>query len=85
MYTVKIPASNGGMSCSIANNTTETDSTCTKTCPVDCSGNWGVWSDCSANTGKKYRTFNITVTPLNNGKSCPAPEITDCQVDCSGN
>jgi hypothetical protein len=77
-----IPEMYGGKSC----DDPIISQSCTKNnCKVDCSGNWGNWSNCNANTGTKTRTFNISIKPSNNGDICPTPETIKCQVDCSGN
>jgi hypothetical protein len=75
-YRVSRPASNGGTSCSIANNTTEIDTTCRKTCQIDCIGNWGEWSACAATCngvnataprpGTRIRTYRV-IRPVSNG------------------
>ena len=78
-YKVTRPLSNGGQTCPIANNTTETDSTCQITgCPVDCSGNWSNWSDCAFTcdginafiTGTKRRTYTRRTVAINRGRAC---------------
>ena len=77
-YRITTPSANNGRTCSIANNTTETNTT--ETCNIDCSGNWNVWSVCN-NQGKRTRTFNN----LNNSINCPTDQIENCPFDCSGN
>ena len=52
--------------------------------PIDCSGNWNVWSICDTYLGTKTRTFNMIKAPLNGG-ICPGPEIIKCPIDCSWN
>ena len=72
-----------GNPCPKANNEIETinDSICTKTdCPIDCSGNWGDWSVCSAITGQRTRTVNRTINPLNGGRICPVPQTENCTI-----
>jgi hypothetical protein len=78
IYKIITPASNGGVNCNILDGKIETDNNCIKTCPIDCSGNWNYWSDCSANS--KSRTFQI----LNGNTNCniPAPQSIYCYNDC---
>jgi hypothetical protein len=90
-YRITRPVSNGGRTCPIADNITETDITCSKTdCQVDCSWNWGNWSECSAiagqrsitgTIGQRTGTFNRTINPLNGGRTCPVPPyIQNCII-----
>jgi hypothetical protein len=75
------PETNGGKPC----DPLEISQLCIKQdCKVDCSGNWGKWSDCSAKTGTQTRTFDISINPLNDGRACPIPEseTIQCPVDC---
>ena len=53
----------------------------------DCSGNWNIWSDCSANTGIRSRTYRILNDAKTGGVPCPSQllESDNCNVDCSGN
>jgi hypothetical protein len=80
-YRVTRPVSNGGRTCPIADNTTETNSTCQKTdCPIDCSGDWDEWSDCVATSNcdgsnpyiinKKKRRYIVKTPASNGGASC---------------
>ena len=81
IYTIKRFANGGGEECDVSNNKIDIDLTCTNTsCPVDCSGNWSDWSDCSANcdginaistgTGIRSRTYTITTPADNEGEAC---------------
>ena len=51
-------------------------------CNVDCSGNWNVWNDCSANTGMQSRTYRIINKHKNNGLVCPSNllEFQKCET-----
>jgi hypothetical protein len=94
-YKVTRPVSNGGRTCPIADNTTETDNTCSKTdCPVDCVGNWGEWNACAATcdginataprTGTRTRTYRVTRPVSNRGRTCPiADNTTETDITCS--
>jgi hypothetical protein len=94
-YKVTTPAINGGISCPLS----QIDSTCIKTdCPVNCVGEWNIWSDCDATcdginasvTGTTTRTFTVITPKSNNGTSCPiSPEtekckVTNCPINCIG-
>jgi len=84
-FTVTTPSANGGIACTIANNTTETR-TCTKDCSVNCIGSWGNWEDiCNDYKGNKTRTFTITTPAANGGIACPRPTtetvIYHCNID----
>lgn len=49
---------------------------------VDCEGNWNNWGTCSKTCGggTRTRTWNTTVTPLNNGAACPATQSQSCNT-----
>ena len=53
-------------------------------CQVDCVGDWGTWTACNEITGQitsigqRTRTINITINPLNGGRTCPVPQIQNC-------
>jgi len=56
-------------------------------CPVDCEGSWGQYSDCSATcgTGLQARMFTITQEAMHGGKACPkvngAMEDHECSTE----
>jgi len=87
-YIVRTVAINRGRTCPIADNTTETDSTCSKTdCSVNCVGDWGEWNACSATcnginaisrigTGTRSRTYRVRTTEINGGAVCPIANNT---------
>lgn len=62
---------------------------------VDCVGDWGEWSNCSADCGggERSRTYTITTPASGSGASCPnlsddvqteACNINECNADCIG-
>lgn len=64
-------------------------------CPVDCEGEWGEYSGCSASCGGgvQSRVYKVTQQALHGGKQCPKangavedhPCSTEqCEVHCSG-
>ena len=92
-YTITKKMQFGGKVCDALNGAVDT-SDCSLTCPVDCSGTWSTWTDCSGNcdSATKTRTFTITTDAKNGGKVCDAlngaVDTSDCSltcpVDCSG-
>ena len=91
IYTITKPDSN-------TLKTIETEASCTKTCPINCIGNYSEWGECEANCdenqkkseGKKKRTFTITRHQSNGGLSCSEKStdtdkcIRTCPVNCIG-
>lgn len=60
-------------------------------CPVDCAGSLGSWSECSAKCGggTQSRPFEMRTPPAHGGDPCPASESrscneNECPVDCDG-
>jgi hypothetical protein len=78
--------------------TIETDATCTKICPINCTGEYSDWGNCEAicnenqktSEGLQKRTFKITREQSNGGLPC-SEETTEtqkcvktCPVNCIG-
>eukprot|EP01052_Picozoa_sp_SAG31_P015833 SAG31_NODE_1028_length_10273_cov_22.700413_4_plen_1559_part_00 len=98
-YTVTTVAAYGGADCEIPSGTTETIECNSHACPVpvDCSGVWGVWTDCSAECGggERSRSYQVITAAAYGGSdgTCQAPDATiqtescnsdACPVDCEG-
>jgi len=82
-YTVTRPAVNEG-SCDLP-LPEHLSQICTKTdCPVDCIGDWGVWTPCVATCdginasrlGTRTRTYIIRTVAINGGAVCPIANDT---------
>ena len=97
LFTITTQAEGSGLGCNVSHNHTVAVSCNTEDCPVDCVGEWGPWSDCSASCGANgtaWRLFNVSVTATGGGSSCTAASSelderscntdADCPVDCVG-
>ena len=58
-------------------------------CPIDCQGDYGPWSDCSAECGdgEQHSAFEATQDSQNGGAACPDDKTQTCNenpcpVDC---
>jgi hypothetical protein len=87
-FTITTPSANGGIACTIANNTVGSE-TCTKDCSVNCIGSWGDWRSCSTCNdinnnlqGSKTRTFTITTPSANGGIACTIANNTIVSETC---
>jgi uncharacterized membrane protein YgcG len=65
----------------------------TATAAIDCIGDWGDWSDCSASCGggTKERSYSVATAAANGGQPCPgdSPQSMACNeqgclIDCVG-
>jgi hypothetical protein len=76
-------------------NASKTQSCSGIPCPINCSGSFGDWSDCSAscNGGNKFRTYNIDFDKQNGGLNCSYSSghidmaicgSTPCPINCLG-
>jgi hypothetical protein len=94
-YLQSVEVSNGGVACTTANFTIESEACSTTGCPVDCVGSWAAWTDCSTSCGAgiNTRTFLHSTSAANGGVACPtavntvgqqACNLLDCPVDCQG-
>lgn len=95
VFTITTPAQHGGLLCE-AENSTERNQTCnTHPCPVDCLGEWGNWTECSAacGTGRQSSVFHMERDSRYGGVDCPAAdnEVREqtcneqpCPVPCVG-
>ena len=87
-YTVTTAAADDGAECPAADGYTEVQSICPiKTCPVDCAGSWGDWSECSAvcGPGTRSRTFAVSTADIGNGTACEAVHGQIQTEDCTSN
>jgi hypothetical protein len=79
--TITREAKTGGIACSATaqQNTCNQDS-CTKDCVVS---EWGAWSGCNSETGKKRRVRTVIQASAHGGLTCPSLEgEEDCPVSC---
>jgi len=76
-YKVITKAGGGGTACQYTEGKERTVDA-----KVDCEGNWNNWGTCSKTCGggTRTRTWNTTVTPLNNGAACPASQSQSCNT-----
>jgi hypothetical protein len=76
-YKVITKAGGGGTACQYTEGQERTVDA-----KVDCEGNWNNWGNCSKTCGggTRTRTWNTTVTPLNNGAACPATQTQSCNT-----
>jgi len=88
--TVITPASNGGVDCSVLEETRACNE---QACPIDCEvSEWSNWSECSeiCGGGTQVRTLTVVTEPANGGAECPVLEETracneqPCPIDCIG-
>ena len=72
-YTIQTPARGTGTQCPHANNYQESSPCNSSPCPINCSGSWGDWSQCSAPCGEgtKTRTYTIQTSAQYGGSPCP--------------
>ena len=77
-YKLITKAGGGGTPCEY----TESGPTREVAVKVDCEGGWNDWGNCSktCGSGTRTRTWNTTVTPLNNGAACPATQTQSCNT-----
>jgi len=74
-----------------------TEVTCTKLCPVNCTGEYSEWSDCNATCsnnqktvkGIRKRTFSVRTSSFNGGDTCNDKQTAEecnkmCPVNCVG-
>eukprot|EP01051_Picozoa_sp_SAG22_P001814 SAG22_NODE_75_length_22256_cov_45.062960_1_plen_528_part_10 len=98
-FSVVTPAAHGGDQCPAVDGATETLDCNTHAClvPVDCAGNWGPWSDCSAACagGDRSKTYQVVTAAADGGsnETCAAADGEEqsetcnsepCPVDCQG-
>ena len=87
-------ASNDG-SCRYTDGQTINETCNTQACPIDCSGSFGGWSECSQSCGGglKIRTYDVIEDAQHGGLSCDYPDgLVDiqtcnedpCPIDCVG-
>lgn len=76
-YTIETPPAHGGAPCPAPK-----EEDCNEhPCPVDCTGTWSEWGDCSATCGAGYRSRKFTVEHAGSsgGQGCPSsPERGPC-------
>lgn len=91
-YFVTQQAQNGGSSttCEAPAGTEQSgDHGCNanESCPVDCKGTFGEWSECSTRCGEgaQTRTYRVTTAAVGSGRtdSCVYPNDTVEERDCS--
>jgi len=79
MYSISIPAANGGKECGTMNNNKQTQSCQIESCaPVACVGSWAEWSNCSCETSSQSQDFIVTTPAKNGGTPCPE-DVTNSQ------
>jgi hypothetical protein len=80
-YTVTTQSANGGIPCEAENG-----AQLTGTCPRDCVGDWGGWSDCVA--GTRTNIFYVQIPKQHSGAPCVAEhlqqDVENCDIDCAG-
>ncbi|KAF6257103.1 hypothetical protein COO60DRAFT_1461341 [Scenedesmus sp. NREL 46B-D3] len=96
VLTVLREKAHGGADCEAANNTMRNETCNTQPCPVPCVGDWGPWSECSAERcggGLRMSAFAVTSPALNGGADCVAANNSvrnetcneqPCPIDCIG-
>ena len=90
-------AQHGGLTstCDATNDAEAQESCNTQPCPIDCSGSWGDWSNCTATCGggTTSRSFTIRQKAQNGGRKDTCPliiaetsrcNLNSCPVDCAG-
>ncbi|KAF6250697.1 hypothetical protein COO60DRAFT_1629462 [Scenedesmus sp. NREL 46B-D3] len=94
VLTVLREEAHGGVDCEAANNTMRNETCNTQPCPVPCVGNWGPWSECSAERcggGLRTSAFVVTSPALHGGADCVAANNSvrnetcneqPCPIDC---
>ncbi|QIG59933.1 hemicentin-like protein [Dishui Lake phycodnavirus 4] len=98
-YTVTTPASGGGQACTRENGYVDTVPCNTDPCPVDCIGEWNVWSTCSQTCGGglRKRSYNYSRPAEHGGQECKVDGelmangyeesegvIHPCPIHCAG-
>eukprot|EP01001_Neometanema_parovale_P009758 NODE_5_length_5289_cov_242.816492_g4_i0.p1 GENE.NODE_5_length_5289_cov_242.816492_g4_i0~~NODE_5_length_5289_cov_242.816492_g4_i0.p1 ORF type:complete len:1679 (-),score=414.19 NODE_5_length_5289_cov_242.816492_g4_i0:253-5238(-) len=94
-FSVKVAAAHGGQECDKKHNEEDEIACNTEPCPVNCVGEWGAYSECSAScgTGSQVRKFVHEVKAAFGGKACDlehgaestqACNSAPCPVDCEG-
>ena len=84
------PETDSDIGCDIQDGSVENQYCNTWTCPQDCYGAWGGWSDCQSTCGKstKSRTFTIIRNATGGGLPCetihPQLQLQECaSEDCT--
>ena len=94
-YTITTPAQYGGTSCPNLNGDTQTQPCNTQPCPINCSGEFGPFSQCSKTCGggTQTKTYAITTPAQYGGAPCPnlngdiqtqSCNTQPCPIDCEG-
>lgn len=95
-FEIETAAAFSGRGCSHASGEVDTLPCDTAACPVDCSGEWSAWSECSLScdsNATQTRTFNVLVGAASGGVTCEWPHgetealacnSEACPEDCDG-
>ena len=72
-YKITTPPAHGGRACPHKTGDKETEECDTSPCPIDCSGTWTAWTECTngGEIGQKIQTYSIARNPQYGGKACP--------------
>eukprot|EP00750_Incisomonas_marina_P011024 INCI16332.10.p1 GENE.INCI16332.10~~INCI16332.10.p1 ORF type:complete len:1488 (-),score=201.28 INCI16332.10:215-4678(-) len=82
VFTVSAVASNGGLACTVENDTWISMECNSHMCPRDCIGAWTSWSNCSASCGDsvRVRSFETVLSAARGGAPCDvAVESVQCE------
>ena len=86
IYKISTQAEFGGKTCPYAHDyIREIPCDSGKLCPIDCKGEWSVWSKCDKDCigGSQTRTYKIITEPKHNGEKCPYSDGETEKQDCN--
>jgi len=97
IFNVNTKAVNSGNNCDYANGYLQVDTSCEKTCPVNCEGHWEDWSNCEPTSacdgykpftkGIQKRKYIVTKPATQGGLSCIHEnnyiETQECESKCN--
>ena len=83
-FDVTVFAQSGGANCGALSMAVDISDCPLSACPVDCSGGWTSWSDCSVTCGNgtRQRTFFVNDVAMNGGAPCDVSNANSQTEGC---